>query len=81
MNVARRFPGRLQEDDLRTTRANWSGLYDDEAAAEYLGTTTRHLQRLRERRELPFVRVGRKIRYKQGDLDAYIEHQRVESIG
>ena len=57
------------------------GLYDDEAAAEYLGNTTkRHLERLRARREIPFIRVGRKIRYKKSDLDEYIENNRVESI-
>ncbi len=62
------------------TRGNWSGLYDDESAAEYLDTTERHLERLRSRREITFVRVGRKIRYKKSDLDAFVERNRVSAL-
>jgi excisionase family DNA binding protein len=56
------------------------GLYDDDQAAQYLNTSKRHLERRRAERQLPFVRVGRKIRYKKSDLDAYIEAHRVGAL-
>jgi excisionase family DNA binding protein len=55
-------------------------LLDSPATAERLGITERHLRDLVVRREIPFVRVGRLIRFKPADLDAYIERQTTEAV-
>ncbi len=54
-------------------------LYDNPAAAAYLGTSERHLQHLRTTRRIPYVKLGggHKIRYRQEDLDAWIDEHTV----
>jgi excisionase family DNA binding protein len=47
-------------------------LLDGKQAAEYLGTTLRHLEDLRYRRSLPFVKLGGKVRYDVKALDRFI---------
>ena len=47
-------------------------LFSEDEAAVYMGTTPRHLEELRYRRELPFVKVGRLVRYDRKVLDKYI---------
>lgn len=47
-------------------------LLSEPDAAVYMGTTARHLEELRYRRELPFVKVGRLVRYDVKALDRYI---------
>ena len=54
-------------------------LLDKPAAAERLGTTKRHIEDLVTRREIPFVRVGRLIRFKPADLDAWVQANRTEA--
>ncbi len=56
------------------------GLLDYPEAAGYLGTTERHVRRLWQERRLTGVRVGRKVRFRQIDLDLYVESQRVEAV-
>lgn len=49
-------------------------LLDAAAAAEMLGISERQMRELRARREMPVVRVGRRlIRYRVSDLIRYIE--------
>jgi excisionase family DNA binding protein len=48
--------------------------------AEYLSITPRHLDYLVEKRRIPFVRVGRYIRFKPSDLDEWIEENRTEAL-
>lgn len=48
-------------------------LLDIPQAAIALGTTDRHIRRLVETRQIPFVKVGRKVRFKQRDLERWIE--------
>ena len=45
-------------------------------AAMYLNTTERHVQELWNRREIPAIKVGRKVRFAKADLDHYIERRR-----
>ena len=45
---------------------------DIREAAEYLGTTERHMRRLRDRREVPGFKVGGKVRFDPDKLDAYL---------
>jgi hypothetical protein len=54
-------------------------LYDEEAAGEYIGgalspISTRTLQRWRLEGEGPtFVKLGRLVRYRQSDLETFLE--------
>lgn len=49
-----------------------------EQAAAYLAITPRQLQLDRvTKRQIAFVKVGRLVRYKQADLDAFIKAQTV----
>ena len=50
----------------------------DEVAA-FLRVSKTSVYRLVERRELPFCRVGRTLRFSQEDLDAYLRARRVGS--
>lgn len=47
-------------------------------AAEYLGVVLRTLYRLIDRGEVPAYKVGRVIRVRQADLDAFLEANRVK---
>lgn len=54
-------------------------LLDTDAAAEYLGYTPKQLRSLVERRQVPFMKVGRALRFDIRRLDRWIEqsHQDV----
>lgn len=64
-----------------TTKANRSMLTNDEAAA-YLGiqSQTLALWRSTKRHTIPYVRVGRSIRYRQSDLDRWLATRTVGTI-
>lgn len=48
------------------------GLLDVPATAEYLGVTERFVRELIARRRLTHVKVGRLVRFRHTDLDAYV---------
>ena len=50
---------------------------DVAAAADYLGTTPRHVRELQYRGALAYIKVGRLVRFDQDDLDLFIERNRV----
>jgi excisionase family DNA binding protein len=50
-------------------RRNWA----TEEAAEYLGCTTDTLKVWTSKRRVPFVRVGRLVRFRKRDLDAWLD--------
>lgn len=54
-----------------------NNLLSNEQAAEYLGVTkgTLHVWRSVGRYQIPFAKIGRYVKYKQSDLDAFIESQ------
>jgi excisionase family DNA binding protein len=56
-----------------------SNLLDTVAAAEYLGVAPRSLEvwRCVKRHSIPYIRVGRLIKYRQSDLDAWLESRTV----
>lgn len=56
-----------------------SGLIDIHAAADYLATSERHMRELVAKRRIPFLHVGRLIRFDTKDLDAFKEAGRVEA--
>jgi excisionase family DNA binding protein len=49
-----------------------------EEAAEYLGTTVRHLRRLVSDHELSRYKVGGRNRFADVDLEAWLDQRRVE---
>ena len=51
-------------------------LLDVAAAADYLGVSRRQVYLLLERRELPVVRVGHRIRFIPDELREYVERNR-----
>jgi excisionase family DNA binding protein len=53
-------------------------LRDIAGAAARLCTTERHVRELIYRRELPFVKVGRLVRFRDCDLDMYIEGRTIK---
>jgi len=50
-----------------------------EEVAAFLRVSKTSVYRLVERRELPFCRVGRNLRFRPKDLEAYLEARRIGS--
>jgi excisionase family DNA binding protein len=57
-----------------------SGLMNYAEAAAYLGTSERHIRHLWQERRLTAVKIGRRVRFAQHDLDAYIDRNRHTAI-
>jgi len=57
-----------------------ASLLEDTAVAEYLACTPRFVRKLWETRQLAGVKVGRLVRFRKEDLDAFIEAHRVEAV-
>ena len=51
-------------------------LYDLAEACDYLNTSERHLRRLWQERRIAVVKIGRKIRFDECDLEEFIEQNR-----
>ncbi|XVV03696.1 excisionase family DNA-binding protein [Actinosynnema sp. CA-248983] len=49
-------------------------------AAAYLGTTVRFVRRLVADRRVTFYKVGRLVRFKRADLEAFVQAGKVEAI-
>lgn len=52
-------------------------LIDMHAAADRLGTSHRQVRRMVDDRRIPFVKVGRFVRFDPADLDRWIDAQKV----
>ena len=55
-------------------------LLDVEGAAEHLSVTPRFIRRLVAERRVPFVKLGRHLRFDPADLDRFIEAGRVDAV-
>jgi len=57
-------------------------LVSPEQAAKYLGTTpgTLAVWRCNRRYDLPYVKVGKSVRYRQSDLERFIESRTVSPV-
>ena len=53
-------------------------LLDVAAVAQAMGVTDRHVRRLVAERRIPFLKVGRFVRFDPGALDIWLDQQRVE---
>jgi len=49
-------------------------------AAEYLSTSVRFVRRLIAERRIRFYKLGRHVRLKRADLDAFVQAGKVEAI-
>ena len=56
-------------------------LLDVDGVAEALGVTNRHIRRLVAERRIPFFKVGKFVRFDPGELDVWLDQQRVELRG
>jgi len=48
--------------------------------AERLGVRDRFVYRLVDERRIPFIKVGRYLRFDPADVDAYLDGRRTEAI-
>lgn len=59
---------------LPTSTATLPVLMDQRAAADYLGCSVKKLERDRwVGPEIPYIKIGRAVRYRASDLAAYVE--------
>lgn len=58
------------------------GLLDYDQAAAYLGTTPRHVRHLWQTRQIPAIKLGKKlVRFSPEDLADWVAAHRVEAVG
>jgi len=57
------------------------GLLTIVEVAELLKVSVWTIRRLQQQRKIPFVKVGRSIRFSESDLAAYLARRRVGVIG
>ena len=57
-----------------------AGTWGNEQAARYLGCTPDTLRVWVGKRRVPFVRVGRLVRFRKCDLDEWVEKNRVPAM-
>jgi excisionase family DNA binding protein len=55
-----------------------SPLIDMHGVAEVLGVTPRHIQRLVAERRIPYLKVGRFVRFDRAELTVWLDQQRRE---
>ena len=58
--------------------ATAGALLDIAALAQRLGVTERFVRRLVDERRIPFLKIGKFIRFDPADIAAWIDQQRVE---
>ena len=60
---------------MNDQKLNISNLLDDHQASKYLGLKkgTLSVWRSTGRYQIPFVKIGSKVRYRQSDLDCWLE--------
>jgi excisionase family DNA binding protein len=62
------------------TRAARSRLLTIEQAAEQLGVSPRMIRRLTGNRRLPFVKVGRLVRFRESDIAEFVDEWTVPAV-
>jgi excisionase family DNA binding protein len=64
--------------EAEQTSVDSSRLWDEKAAASFLGVSCDFLQQDRiKHRRIPFIKLGRAVRYDPADVRAYIEKCKV----
>uniref|UniRef100_UPI0039BEE9F4 excisionase family DNA-binding protein n=1 Tax=Lentzea alba TaxID=2714351 RepID=UPI0039BEE9F4 len=62
------------------TSARLNEHYSVEESADYLGTSVRFIRRLIADRRITFYKLGRHVRLKRVDLEAFVQAGKVEPI-
>jgi excisionase family DNA binding protein len=57
-----------------------SGLLTIADVAELLKISSSTVRRLQQRRKIPFLKIGGRVRFIRSDIASYLEKQRVRSI-
>ena len=55
-----------------------SALIDIRCVAQVLGVTPRHIQRLVAERRIPYLKIGRFVRFDRAELSVWLDQQRRE---
>lgn len=64
---------------IRPPAAPVSQLIDIHGVAEVLCVTPRHIQRLVAERRIPYLKIGRFVRFDRSELSVWLDQQCVES--
>ena len=56
-------------------------LLNEDEAAQYLGRSIGAMQALRYKRQIAYVKIGRRIQYDVNDLDDFIKRGKVPAYG
>ena len=54
---------------------------DVKAVAEFLGSSERHVRELVYRRAIPFYKVGRLLRFRLSEVEAWVSESRFDAGG
>jgi len=70
----------MQVDSTNQNQILTPGLWKEQRAADWLGVSVKTLQTWRCRRPdlLPFVKVGRSVRYRAADLEKFVQDNLVQ---
>ena len=52
--------------------------FDTEEAASFLGMSEAWIRKAVHLRTLPFIKIGRAVRFKRSDLEAFLDAKRIE---
>ena len=63
---------------MRTSNAK--RLVDISAVAAELGVTVRYVRRLVAERRIPYIKLGRLLRFDPGEVERWLERSRVEEL-
>jgi excisionase family DNA binding protein len=73
-------PARPQRDAHLAAGTSIAPLMDVQGVSEVLNVTPRHIQRLVAERRIPYLKVGRFVRFDPGELNMWLEDQRVTAL-
>lgn len=71
----------MDHDSKKADRSSQNDLLSTDEAAETLGVTARTLEvwRCTKRHQIPFLKIGRLIRYRRGDLERWLNSRLVNA--
>ena len=73
--ICRRFDELYRRMVEIDAHASHNGVMDVRAAAEYIGCTPGTLRTWTSKRKVPFIKVGRNVRFRRKDLDQWLDER------
>lgn len=74
----------MEKDTIQSTAQSTTTPTTDlltlEEVIQWLKTSKTTIYRLVQRRQIPFYRIARSLRFKKEDVEAFIQERRVETI-